>query len=43
MESSFEFLSEKMARAVKRDQGQVLGGWIRAIVIDHTQGYKPFV
>jgi hypothetical protein len=21
----------------------VLGGWIRAIVIDPTQGYKPFV
>ena len=21
----------------------VLGGWIRAIVIDPTQGYKPYV
>jgi hypothetical protein len=30
-------------QSVVKVKNLVLGGWIRAIVIDPTQGYKPFV
>jgi uncharacterized protein YbcC (UPF0753/DUF2309 family) len=42
IEAPLDFAGRVLERVVKV-KSLVLGGWIRAIVIDPTQGYKPFV
>jgi hypothetical protein len=42
IEAPLDFAGRALQRVVKV-KSLVLGGWIRAIVIDPTQGYKPFV
>jgi uncharacterized protein YbcC (UPF0753/DUF2309 family) len=42
IEAPLDFAGRALQSVVKV-KNLVLGGWIRAIVIDPTQGYKPFV
>ena len=42
IEAPLDFAARALQNVVKA-KSLVLGGWIRAIVIDPTQGYKPFV
>jgi uncharacterized protein YbcC (UPF0753/DUF2309 family) len=42
IEAPLDFASRALQSVVKV-KNLVLGGWIRAIVLDPTQGYKPFV
>jgi uncharacterized protein YbcC (UPF0753/DUF2309 family) len=42
IEAPLDFAGRAL-QSVAKAKSLVLGGWIRAIVIDPTQGYKPFV
>ena len=42
IEAPLEFAGRALQSVVKV-KSLVMGGWIRAIVIDPTQGYKPYV